>query len=64
MACVAGGARILRMHQVRPAVDAARMVECIAGWREPLLAEHNTGAVNADPDRGAVAVDADWEERA
>lgn len=64
VACVAGGARILRMHQVRPAVDAARMVECIAGWREPLLAEHNTGAVNADPDRGAVAVDADWEERA
>lgn len=64
VACVAGGARILRMHQVRPAVDAARMVECIAGWREPLLAEHNTGDVNAEPDRGAVTVDADWEDRA
>jgi len=64
VACVAGGARILRMHQVRPSVDAARMVECLAGWREPALALHNTGEVNAEPDRSAVTADEDWEGRA
>lgn len=63
VACVAGGARILRMHQVRPSVDAARMAECIAGWRKPALALHNTGEVNADPDCSAVAADQDWEGR-
>lgn len=60
VACVAGGARILRMHQVRPSVDAARMVECLAGWREPVLAEHNTGDLNRAPDRSAAAVDEVW----
>lgn len=64
VACVAGGARILRMHQVRPSVDAARMVECIAGWRDPVLAVHNTGDLNRDPDLSAVAADEDWEPRA
>ncbi|ARC58102.1 Dihydropteroate synthase [Frondihabitans sp. 762G35] len=35
------GARIVRMHQVREAVDAMRMVEAILGWREPVDPVHN-----------------------
>ncbi|WIB67649.1 dihydropteroate synthase [Curtobacterium sp. MCBD17_035] len=35
------GARILRMHDVRPAVDAARMVEAVLGWRAPVDPVHN-----------------------
>jgi dihydropteroate synthase len=38
------GARIVRMHDVRPAVDAMRMVEAILGWREPVERVHNMGA--------------------
>ncbi len=36
------GARIVRMHDVAAAVDAARMTEAILGWREPARMEHNT----------------------
>ncbi|NUT37901.1 MAG: dihydropteroate synthase [Hamadaea sp.] len=35
------GARIVRMHNVRSAVDAARMTEAILGWREPAYEKHN-----------------------
>ncbi|MGF3056802.1 dihydropteroate synthase [Microbacterium sp. YY-01] len=40
-ACVMRGARILRMHDVIAAVDAARMCEAIMGWRQPAYLEHN-----------------------
>lgn len=35
------GARIVRMHNVRAAVDAIRMTEAILGFREPAYVEHN-----------------------
>jgi len=35
------GARIVRMHNVRAAVDAARMTETILGFREPVYERHN-----------------------
>ncbi|KAB1650488.1 dihydropteroate synthase [Pseudoclavibacter endophyticus] len=35
------GARIVRMHNVREAVDATRMTEAILGYREPHHALHN-----------------------
>jgi dihydropteroate synthase len=40
-ACALDGARILRMHDVSAAVGAARMLECILGWREPAELRHN-----------------------
>jgi dihydropteroate synthase len=40
-ACALGGARILRMHDVAAAVAAARMTECILGFREPAELRHN-----------------------
>jgi dihydropteroate synthase len=40
-ACALGGARILRMHDVPAAVAAARMTECILGFREPAELRHN-----------------------
>ncbi|MFD4420613.1 dihydropteroate synthase [Agromyces sp. NPDC058484] len=39
--CALQGARILRMHNVRESVDAARTVEAILGWREPARLVHN-----------------------
>lgn len=42
VACVLAGARIVRMHDVAAAVDAARMTEAILGWRDPVRLEHNT----------------------
>ena len=39
--CVLQGARIVRTHNVRPTVDAMRMVEAVLGWREPALLRHN-----------------------
>jgi len=39
--CALHGARILRMHQVRESVRAARMVETILGLREPAYERHN-----------------------
>ncbi|WP_242685069.1 dihydropteroate synthase [Microbacterium sp. SD291] len=41
-ACVLKGARIVRMHDVADAVDAARMIEAILGMRPPVRLEHNT----------------------
>jgi dihydropteroate synthase len=35
------GARIVRVHDVRSAVDAVRMTEAILGWREPVYTRHN-----------------------
>lgn len=35
------GARIVRMHNVRAAVDAIRMTEAILGFREPAYVHHN-----------------------
>jgi dihydropteroate synthase len=39
--CILLGARIVRMHNVRAAVDAARLTEAILGWREPAYMVHN-----------------------
>lgn len=39
--CLMAGARILRMHDVVAAVDAARMFEAIMGWRQPVAMHHN-----------------------
>jgi len=39
--CILHGARIVRVHDVRAAVDAVRMTEAILGWRPPLTARHN-----------------------
>ena len=43
---IVNGARLLRMHNVRPAVDAARMTEAILGFREPAYLRHNMGERN------------------
>jgi dihydropteroate synthase len=40
------GARIIRMHNVAPAVEAARMTEAILGFREPAYLRHNMGENN------------------
>ena len=40
--CMLQGARIIRAHNVRETVDAARMVEAIFGWRAPMYELHNT----------------------
>lgn len=42
VACVLQGARIVRMHDVAPTVDAVRMIEAILGMRQPVRLEHNT----------------------
>ncbi len=39
--CITQGARIVRMHNVRAAVDAVRMTETILGFREPAYERHN-----------------------
>ena len=39
--CVLHGARIVRVHDVRAAVDAVRMTEAILGLREPVYTRHN-----------------------
>jgi len=39
--CILQGARIVRMHNVRAAVDAVRMTETILGFREPAYERHN-----------------------
>jgi dihydropteroate synthase len=41
--CVIMGARIVRMHDVRAAVDAVRMTESILGLRSPAYTRHNMG---------------------
>ena len=39
--CVMRGARIVRVHDVRAAVDAVRMTEAMLGLRPPATARHN-----------------------
>jgi dihydropteroate synthase len=39
--CVLRGARIVRVHDVRAAVDAVRMTEAMLGLRPPATARHN-----------------------
>ncbi|TFD48388.1 dihydropteroate synthase [Cryobacterium frigoriphilum] len=39
--CILNGARIVRMHNVRAAVDAVRMTEAILGFRQPAYLTHN-----------------------
>jgi dihydropteroate synthase len=39
--CVLRGARIVRVHDVRSAVDAVRMTEAMLGLRPPATARHN-----------------------
>ncbi|MBG6239175.1 dihydropteroate synthase [Mycetocola sp. CAN_C7] len=43
---IMNGARIIRMHNIRPAVDAARMTEAILGFRAPAYLRHNMGDAN------------------
>ena len=43
VACVIAGARIVRVHEVGPTVDAVRMAEAALGLREPAYAIHNNG---------------------
>lgn len=60
--CALRGARVLRMHQVRPAVSTVRMTEALLGWREPVTLEHNMHALNRDADRSAGPGDGSrWE---
>jgi dihydropteroate synthase len=49
-ACVLGGARLLRMHDVAASVAAARMLEAVLGLREPTGLRHN---LEADPEEPA-----------
>jgi dihydropteroate synthase len=44
--CIAQGARIVRMHNVRESVAAVRMTETVLGLREPADLRHNMGDVN------------------
>ncbi|HET6533287.1 MAG TPA: dihydropteroate synthase [Actinoplanes sp.] len=39
--CILRGARIVRVHDVRAAVDAVRMTEAMLGWRPPAYVRHN-----------------------
>jgi dihydropteroate synthase len=39
--CILQGARIVRVHDVKAAVTAVRMVEGILGWRPPAAPRHN-----------------------
>ncbi len=41
-ACIWQGARIVRMHDIEAAVDAARMTEAMLGMRPPARLAHNT----------------------
>ncbi len=43
-ACVLGGARVLRMHDVVASVATARMLEAVLGLREPTGLRHNLEA--------------------
>ena len=45
--CVLGGARIVRMHNVGPAVSAVRLTEAVLGWRAPAVLRHNVEPVPA-----------------
>ncbi len=47
--CILKGARVVRVHEVTPAVRAVRMTEAILGLRPPAYAIHTTGATNEWP---------------
>jgi dihydropteroate synthase len=40
-ACILGGARIVRVHDVQSTVRAVRMLEAILGFRAPVMLRHN-----------------------
>jgi dihydropteroate synthase len=44
--CIMQGARIVRMHNVRPTVAAVQMTEAILGLRAPAYLNHNMGEAN------------------
>jgi dihydropteroate synthase len=46
--CIAQGARIVRMHNVRESVAAVRMTEAILGLRQPAYLKHNMGDFNEE----------------
>jgi dihydropteroate synthase len=46
--CIAQGARIVRMHNVRESVAAVRMTEAILGLRQPAYLRHNMGDSNEE----------------
>jgi dihydropteroate synthase len=54
--CILEGARIVRMHNVRAAVDAVHMTEAMLGWRQPAWTLHNRGL--AEPE-WHVAIDSE-----
>lgn len=39
--CVAHGARIVRVHDVKASVSAVRVTEAVLGWRAPVAPRHN-----------------------
>jgi dihydropteroate synthase len=39
--CILLGARLIRVHDVAPAIAAVRTTEAILGWRQPLAPRHN-----------------------
>jgi dihydropteroate synthase len=41
VAAMLQGARIVRVHDVRAAVDSVHMVAAILGWQEPVEVRHN-----------------------
>jgi len=45
-ACILGGARIVRVHEVAETVAAVRMTEAVLGLREPVYLKHNMGEFN------------------
>lgn len=47
VACILQGARIVRMHEVTPAVAAVRMTEAILGFRQPAFVHHNAQQLDA-----------------
>ena len=47
VACILQGARIVRMHEVAPAVAAVRLTEAILGFREPAFVRHNAPQLDA-----------------
>ena len=56
-ACVLGGARLLRMHDVAASVAAARMLEAVLGLREPTGLRHNLEPDPEDPEDSAGQAD-------
>ncbi|MGV8876830.1 MAG: dihydropteroate synthase [Rhodoglobus sp.] len=46
VACILGGARIVRVHEVAESVAAVQMAEAILGLREPAYLKHNMSEAN------------------